>query len=216
MRRCWQLYVLLAAPLVYAVIFLYWPLYGIQIAFKDFNVGQGHPGSPWAGFKYLEQFVELVPVLAGARNTLVLNFYELLALFPLPIILALLLNAVRSSRFRRGVQLITYAPHFISTVVVVGIIIMLFSPSGGIVNQVDRGRSAAQTGRLPQRGDVPAHLRLVRRLADHGLLGDHLPGRAGRHRPGAARGRPGRRRQHPDNGSGTSTCPASCRSRSPC
>ncbi len=135
MARCWQLYVLLAAPLIYAVIFLYWPLYGIQIAFKDFSVAKGVLGSPWAGFKHLEQFIESYQFWQVLGNTLALNFYELLALFPLPIILALLLNAVRSSKFRRGVQLITYAPHFISTVVVVGIIIMLFSPSGGIVNQ---------------------------------------------------------------------------------
>lgn len=136
MRRSWQLYVLLLPPTIYAIIFLYWPLYGLQIAFKNFSVAKGITGSAWAGTKYIEQFWNSYQFWPILKNTLILNFYELLALFPLPIILALLLNSVRSSKFRRSVQLITYAPHFISTVVVVGIIIMLFSPGGGIVNQL--------------------------------------------------------------------------------
>ena len=134
-RRSWQLYLLLLPPAVYAVLFLYGPLYGLQMAFKDFSVAKGITGSPWAGFKYVEQFLGSYQFWTILKNTLILNFYELIALFPLPIILALLLNTVRSSKFRRTVQLITYAPHFISTVVVVGIVIMLFSPPGGIVNQ---------------------------------------------------------------------------------
>src|SRR5699024_1600512 len=112
------------------------PLYGLQMAFKDFSVALGISGSPWAGLKYVEQFVTSFQFGTVIRNSLVLNFYELLALFPLPIVLALLLNVVRNMKFKRTVQMITYAPYFISTVVVVGIIIMLFSPSGGIVNQV--------------------------------------------------------------------------------
>lgn len=135
-RRSWQLYVLLLPPTIYAIIFLYWPLYGLQIAFKNFSVAKGITGSAWAGMKYVEQFLGSFQFWPILKNTLILNFYELLALFPLPVILALLLNSVRSSKFRRSVQLITYAPRFISTVVVVGIIIMLFSPSGGIVNQL--------------------------------------------------------------------------------
>lgn len=136
MRRTWQLYVLLLPPAIYAIIFLYWPLYGLQIAFKNFSVAKGITGSAWAGTKYIEQFWNSYQFWPILKNTLILNGYELLALFPLPIVLALLLNSVRSSKFRRSVQLITYAPHFISTVVVVGIIIMLFSPGGGIVNQL--------------------------------------------------------------------------------
>ncbi|WP_163544106.1 ABC transporter permease [Occultella kanbiaonis] len=136
MRRRWQLYLLLLPPVAYAVVFLYWPLYGLQVAFKDFNILLGITGSPWAGLAYVQQFFESYQFWPVLKNTVILSFYELLALFPLPIILAVLLNAARSSKFRRGVQMITYAPHFISTVVVVGIISMMFSPDGGIVNQV--------------------------------------------------------------------------------
>lgn len=135
LRRSWQLYALLLIPAVYALTFLYGPLYGLQMAFKNFSVVKGITGSPWVGFKHIEQFLTSFQFGTVLKNTLILNFYELIALFPLPIILALLLNTVRSNLYRRGVQLITYAPHFISTVVVVGIVIMLFSPSGGIVNQ---------------------------------------------------------------------------------
>lgn len=139
LKRSWRLYVLLLPPFVYGVIFLYGPLYGLQIAFKDFSVALGIGGSPWAGLKYVEQFVTSFQFWTVIRNSIILNVYELVALFPLPIVLALLLNVVRSSKLRRSVQLITYAPHFISTVVVVGIIIMLFSPTGGIVNQAITG-----------------------------------------------------------------------------
>ncbi|WP_206673675.1 ABC transporter permease [Pseudactinotalea terrae] len=135
LAKSWRLYVLLAPPAIYTLVFLWGPLWGLQIAFKDFSVALGITGSPWAGLKYLEQFVTSFQFWTVIKNSVILNVYELIALFPLPIILALLLNAVRSSRFRKSVQLITYAPHFISTVVVVGIIIMLFSPDSGIVNQ---------------------------------------------------------------------------------
>jgi putative aldouronate transport system permease protein len=135
MRRSWQLYVLLAPPVIFALIFLYWPMYGLQLAFKDFNIVEGIMGSPWAGLKYIEQFVNSYLFWDVIRNTLILNLYGLIALFPLPIILALLLNSLKNQRFKKAVQLITYAPYFISTVVVVGIILMLFSPATGVVNQ---------------------------------------------------------------------------------
>lgn len=135
MRRSWQLYVLLAPPMIFALLFLYWPMYGLQLAFKDYNVAEGIMGSPWVGLKYVEQFVSSYLFWPIIKNTLILNIYGLLALFPLPIVLALLLNTLRNQKFKRGVQLITYAPYFISTVVVVGIILMLFSPTTGIINQ---------------------------------------------------------------------------------
>lgn len=135
LKRAWRLYVLLAPPLVFGAVFMWAPLYGLQMAFKDFSVALGISGSPWAGLKYVQQFLDSYQFTLVLKNTLLLNFYELLALFPLPIVLALLLNVVRNMKFKRGVQLITYAPYFISTVVVVGIIMMLFSTSDGVVNQ---------------------------------------------------------------------------------
>ncbi|UFU06198.1 ABC transporter permease [Ruania halotolerans] len=145
LKRSWRLYVLLLPPFVYGILFMWAPLYGLQMAFKDFSVALGISGSPWAGLKYLDQFVNSFQFGTVIKNSLILNFYELLALFPLPIVLALLLNVVRNMKFKRTVQLITYAPYFISTVVVVGIIIMLFSPSGGIVNQVIVGMGGQPT-----------------------------------------------------------------------
>lgn len=136
MRESWQLYVLLVPPLIYAVLFLWMPLWGLQIAFKDFSVALGISDSPWAGMKYVTQFFESYQFWPILKNTIILSGYELLALFPLPIVLAILLNVVRNSRYRKSVQMIVYAPHFISTVVVVGIIMMLLSPDGGIINQI--------------------------------------------------------------------------------
>lgn len=135
MRRAWQLYVLLIPPVVFSIIFLYWPMYGLQLAFKNYNIVKGISGSPWVGMQYVSQFFQSHLFWPVIKNTLVLNIYALLALFPLPIILALLLNAVRHARFKKTVQLITYAPYFISTVVLVGIILMLFSPTTGVVNR---------------------------------------------------------------------------------
>lgn len=134
MLRSWQLYVLLLPPVVYTLIFLYWPLYGVQIAFKNYNIVAGIEASPWAGLKYFEQFISSYLFWPIIGNTLIINIYGLIALFPLPIILALLLNTVRSSKLRKAVQMITYAPYFISVVVVVGIIIMLLSPNTGVIN----------------------------------------------------------------------------------
>lgn len=134
LARHWQLYVLLLAPMVFSVLFLYWPMYGLQLAFKDFNIVKGITGSPWAGMKYVNQFLHSYLFWPVLKNTLILNLYALVALFPLPIILSLLLNHVRHARFRKTVQLITYAPYFISVVVLVGIVLMLFSPNTGVVN----------------------------------------------------------------------------------
>jgi len=134
-KRHWQLYVLFLPPLAYVVIFLWGPLFGLQVAFRNYSPVKGITGSDWVGAKYLIQYITSYQFWPTLTNTLILNGYELLALFPLPIVLAVLLNTVRSRAYQRTVQMVTYAPHFISTVVVVGIIIMLFSPTGGVVNQ---------------------------------------------------------------------------------
>lgn len=136
LARSWQLYLMLLPPLIYVVIFLYGPLYGLQIAFKNYSIATGMTGSPWVGMKWFVQFVQSYQFWPVIKNTLILNIYELAALFPLPIVLSLCLNAVRSRGYGRAVQLITYAPHFISTVVVVGILFMVLSPQGGLVNQL--------------------------------------------------------------------------------
>ncbi|MGH2561549.1 MAG: ABC transporter permease [Thermomicrobiales bacterium] len=134
-KASWQLYAMLFLPLLWLVVFRYVPMYGAQIAFRDFNVIQGLSGSPWAGLKYFERFVESYNFWTILRNTLVLNLYQLAAGFPLPIIFALGLNYILRGWFRRTVQMVTYAPHFISTVVMVGIILQMLSPTG-LLNQL--------------------------------------------------------------------------------
>lgn len=129
----WELYLFLAPALIALLLFNYAPMYGVQIAFKDYKSYQGIWGSEWVGLEHFQRFVGLnmFPVLM--RNTLFISFYSLLAGFPLPILLALALNACDGKRFKRVVQTVTYAPHFISTVVVVGMINLMFSPSTGII-----------------------------------------------------------------------------------
>src|SRR5687768_10686551 len=134
MRRNWQLYAMLAIPLVWLAIFAYWPMYGAIIAFKDYNIVDGILGSRWVGMKHFERFVESYQFWRLIKNTLILHVYELVATFWLPILLALGLNMARRRWYRRWVQLITYAPHFISTVVVVGLIVVIVDPNSGVLN----------------------------------------------------------------------------------
>lgn len=133
-RRHWQLYVLIAPVLLYFLLFHYWPMYGVQIAFKDFIGTKGIWESPWVGLKHFERFFDSYFFWRILRNTLGISLYELAAGFPIPIVLALMINEVRQRRFQKFVQIVTYAPHFLSTVVLVGIIVMFLSPNTGIVN----------------------------------------------------------------------------------
>jgi putative aldouronate transport system permease protein len=138
-RKVWQLYLLIALPVVYIVIFKYVPMYGAQIAFKNFIVTKGISGSDWVGFIHFVRFFNSYEFRRLMSNTIVLSVYTLLAGFPFPIILALSLNYVKNQFFKKSVQMITYAPHFISVVVMVGIIIELLDPRNGIVNTLIQG-----------------------------------------------------------------------------
>jgi putative aldouronate transport system permease protein len=134
-RHNWTLYLMLLPVLLYFIVFHYVPMYGLQIAFKDFQVANGIAGSPWVGLKHFRRFVESFWFTEVIRNTFVLSLYGLVASFPVPIVLALVLHYNPSSGFRRTVQTIVYAPNFISTVVVVSMMVIFLSPSGGIVNR---------------------------------------------------------------------------------
>ncbi|NHN29160.1 sugar ABC transporter permease [Paenibacillus sp. S3N08] len=114
-------------------------MYGAQIAFKNFVVTKGISGSDWVGFVHFVRFFNSYEFWRIMSNTIVLSIYTLLASFPFPIILALSLNYVKSQIFKKSVQMITYAPHFISVVVMVGIIIELLDPRNGIVNRLIMG-----------------------------------------------------------------------------
>ncbi len=130
-RRNWQLYVLLALPLLWLVVFRYAPMYGAQIAFRQYSPAFGIEGSPWVGLANFERFFNSPKFEPVIVNTLVLSFYSLIAGFPIPIILALSLNQVKARMFRSSVQMITYAPHFISTVVIVGMLFQFLHPRVG-------------------------------------------------------------------------------------
>ncbi len=132
MKNSWQLYVLFFLPLLYIIVFHYIPMYGATIAFKNFNPVQGILGSNWIGFDHFERFFKSHEFWRVIKNTLILSFYQLIAGFPFPILLALSLNYVNKKHFKKTVQMISYAPHFISVVVMVGIILVFLEPQGPI------------------------------------------------------------------------------------
>jgi ABC-type polysaccharide transport system permease subunit len=133
-RLHWQLYLLMIVPVAYFVIFKYIPISNAVMAFKDYNVVQGIWGSDWVGFTNFELFFSNPVFGTLLKNTFILAFYLVLASFPIPIILAIALNEIRNGLFKRTVQLLTYAPYFISTVVAVSMTILILSPRLGIVN----------------------------------------------------------------------------------
>ncbi|MGC4106326.1 MAG: ABC transporter permease subunit [Thermomicrobiales bacterium] len=136
-RRTWQLWVMLALPMLWLLIFQYIPMWGVQIAFRDYKARGGFAGlwtAEWVGLANFERFFNSYNFWPILQNTLVLNVYSLVAGFPLPIILALALNYVTRTWFKKTVQMVSYAPHFISTVVIVGMILQLLSLNG-IFNQ---------------------------------------------------------------------------------
>ena len=129
-----QLYLLLLPALAYFLVFCYFPMYGLQIAFRDYKASLGIAKSAWVGLKHFRHFFGSYSCGRMFRNTFLLNFYSLLVGFPLPLLLAIMLNQLKNRRLRRFSQAAVIVPHFISTVVVVGIIHLFFSPTRGIVN----------------------------------------------------------------------------------
>ncbi|MBQ9324599.1 MAG: sugar ABC transporter permease [Clostridia bacterium] len=130
----WQLYLLLLIPVLITVIYKYRPMYGIQIAFRDFKASRGITGSDWVGFMWFERFFTSPNCGRMIRNTVLLSLYSLLWGFPVPIILSLAFNQLRFKRYRRVVQTVIYAPHFISTMIICGMLRIFLSPSGGLIN----------------------------------------------------------------------------------
>lgn len=129
----WSLYLLVAVPVIYLIIFKYIPMYGVQIAFRRYQPVYGIEGSPWVGLDYFEQFMTNYKFWDIIRNTLSISVYSLLT-FPLSIILAVLLNYIPFRKFQKTVQLVSYAPHFISTVVMVSMILQFLDTRTGLVN----------------------------------------------------------------------------------
>ena len=132
--RHWELYIFLILAIVYIIIMNYGPMYGVLIAFQDYKPRKGISGSDWVGLKHFIRLFTMANFGTYMKNTITLSFYSLFAGFPLPIILALAMNATKYRRFAKIVQTATYAPHFISMVVVVCMINVIFAPTTGIVS----------------------------------------------------------------------------------
>lgn len=139
MLQNWELYIFIAPAFFFFLIFSYGPMYGIQIAFKNFIPTMGITGSPWVGFDHFIRFFDSYYFWDLMWNTLSISLYELAVGFPIPIILALAFNEMRNGVFKKWAQTVTYAPHFISVVVMAGMIITFLSPSSGIVVNLIEG-----------------------------------------------------------------------------
>lgn len=135
LKKNWVCYLFILPMLIYVIIFNYIPMYGIQLAFKDYRVADGIWGSAWVGLKHFKTFFESYQFNDLLWNTLSLSLYSLIAGFPMPIIFALLLNYITNVKLKKVVQMVTYAPHFISTVVYCGMI-LIFLSSDGVINQL--------------------------------------------------------------------------------
>lgn len=130
------MYVLLLIPVVITFIYKYIPMYGIQIAFRDFKASRGITGSEWVGLYWFKRFFTSPNCFRMIKNTFLLSAYSLLWGFPIPIILSLCINQLRFPKLKRVTQTVLYAPHFISTMVICGMIKMFLSPSGGLLNLI--------------------------------------------------------------------------------
>lgn len=136
MFKHWPLYLISIPGILYFALFKYVPLFGSAIAFQNYNIFKGITGSPWVGFEHFKRMFAYDEFLVILKNTLLIGVYDLVFAFPVPIILALLLNEIRHGGYKRVVQTVVYMPHFLSWVIVGGIIVGLLSPTTGIVNQV--------------------------------------------------------------------------------
>ena len=134
--RYWQLYLFLVPAVLYIFLFKYFPMYGIQIAFRDYSPALGFAGSEWVGFEHFLRFFNSFNFSRLISNTLLLNLFQLVAFFPMPIIVALALNQMRSKRYKSVLQTVFYVPHFISLVVLVGMLHVFLSPSSGVINKI--------------------------------------------------------------------------------
>lgn len=133
-KEYWPLYLFLAPVIIHTFVFAYMPMYGAQIAFREYSVKRGIWGSEWVGLAHIRRFLALPDCWKLIRNTLLLNIYDLIWTFPVPIIFALLVNEIKNVKFKKTVQMLSYAPHFISTVALVGLIQIFLRRETGLVN----------------------------------------------------------------------------------
>ena len=135
LKKNWRLYLLVLIPLAYLIVFKYLPMYGVQIAFRDYTPARTFSTSPFVGLKHFNRFFTAPAFWSIIRNTISISLYSFL-MFPLPIVLALMLNYMPSQKFKKTVQMVSYAPHFISTVVMVGMILQFLDSRNGLINLI--------------------------------------------------------------------------------
>lgn len=135
LKRSWQWYILLLPALIHLIVFAYGPMYGLQIAFKNFRPSRGIWGSEWVGLKHFISFVKNPMFGRLLKNTLSITLYSL-ALFPIPVIFALFLNEIKNAKFKKTVQMLTYMPHFITEIVVCSIVILFLDRTSGPINRL--------------------------------------------------------------------------------
>ena len=146
--RDWQLWVMILPAALYILIFCYGPMYGLQLAFKDYNFSKGITGGDWAGMKYFMQYFTSPMFIPTIRNTFVIAFFSLICGFPIPIILAIAINAVKGQKWKRSVQTAVYLPYFISTVVLVAMLQILLSPTTGVLSNALRAIGLVPQGMI--------------------------------------------------------------------
>ena len=156
-KRNWGLYLLMLPAFVIFFCFTYMPMYGIVIAFKNFRPAQGIMGSSWVGLKYFKQYFNSYQFGTTIKNTLIISLYTLVVTFPLPILLALMCNQMYAKKFKKFFQVSTYLPHFISTVIMCGMIIMFLSPSSGIIPKL-MSLIGVETGNLMAKPEAFSHI----------------------------------------------------------
>ena len=136
LRRTWPLYALLAPAIIYLLVFHYYPMYGAIIAFKEFKINKGIWGSPWVGLKHFEKFISYYQFPEILRNTVFISLYSTVAGFVVRLVLSLSLHCMRAAGYKKCIQTVTYMPHFISTVVIVGMVIRFFNPTLGPISRL--------------------------------------------------------------------------------
>lgn len=154
----WQLYLFMLIPVAFMLVFSYYPMLGIQLAFKDFDYNLGMWGSKWIGLDHFAKFLDSYMFGRVLKNTLVVSLYGLVAGFPIPIIFALLLNSMQNQKYKKVVQTVTYLPHFISTVVMVGIIMQILNPQMGIFGTAWRAITGSMAPDIMANPDAFPHL----------------------------------------------------------
>lgn len=132
----WQLWLMLLPAIIYIFIFCYVPMYGVQLAFRDYDYSKGYLGGDWVGLKYFKQYFESPMFFTTLKNTFVISFWSIVVGFPAPIILAMIINQIRNKKWKRIVQTVVYIPYFISVVVLVSMINILFANDSGVIGNL--------------------------------------------------------------------------------